>query len=167
MMDVHECIFVVTCHIKGMKFSNVWKTFSRRFHKPSPTDKAIRALVVKFKRPGSVHDKSRCGCLRTACESTESFHQVFEGYKKLSVRNASSRLNIFITTVHRTMCWTLKKEPYHIQMLQVLHEDYPRFIELVDQIQNGSLMDHLLFSDATSVAKSINITVGSGLIKTN
>jgi hypothetical protein len=28
-------------------------------------------------------------------------------------------------------------------------------------------MDHLLFSDATSVAKSINITVGSGLIKTN
>jgi hypothetical protein len=34
MMDVYENIFVVTRHIKGMKFSDVRNIFSKRPHKP-------------------------------------------------------------------------------------------------------------------------------------
>jgi hypothetical protein len=83
-MDVHECIFAVTCYIKGMKFSDVM----------------------------DVNDKNRCGCPRTACESTESVDQVFKGDQKLSVRNASGRLNMPTTTVHIILCSFLKKKPY-------------------------------------------------------
>jgi hypothetical protein len=46
-MDAHERIFVVTCRIKKMEFSDVREIYSRRFLKPGHTDNAIRALVSK------------------------------------------------------------------------------------------------------------------------
>jgi hypothetical protein len=97
-----------------------------------------------------VHEENRCGNPRTAGESTEYFRQMFEEDQKLSVRNASDSLKATITTDHRILCSTLKKKPYHIQMLHDLHEeDYPRqaamCTEPVDKIQNDSLMGRILF----------------------
>jgi hypothetical protein len=78
--------------------------------------------VNKFKRTGSVHDENRCGCPRIARESAETVRQVFKEDQKLSVRNSSGRLNI-PTIIHRILCSTLKKKPYHIQMLYDLSEE--------------------------------------------
>ena len=51
----------VTCKIKGMKCKEVRDGFERKFHKKGPTDKAVRDLLTKFRRTGSVHDDSRNG----------------------------------------------------------------------------------------------------------
>ena len=61
MMDVEERVFVVTFKIKGMKCEKIGDSFERKFHKKSPTDKAIRELLTKFQRTGSVLDDSRNG----------------------------------------------------------------------------------------------------------
>jgi hypothetical protein len=84
---------------------------------------------------------------RTAREGIESFRQVFEKDQKLSVTNASNRLDIPTTTVHSVCHKTLKKKPYHIQTLHDLHgEDYRRraaiCAELADQFQNDSLIGY-------------------------
>jgi hypothetical protein len=60
MINVHEHTFVVTCRIKGMKFSDVRERFSRRFYKPDPTDNIIRALANEFRGTGCVCDEDRC-----------------------------------------------------------------------------------------------------------
>jgi hypothetical protein len=44
-MDAHKRVFVVTCRIEGMKFSEIRERFLRRFCKPGHTDNAVRALV--------------------------------------------------------------------------------------------------------------------------
>jgi hypothetical protein len=41
-----------------MKCEKIRDNFGRNFHKKSPTDKAIRKLLTKFQRTGSVHDDS-------------------------------------------------------------------------------------------------------------
>jgi hypothetical protein len=98
-----------------MKFiSDVRERFSGRFLKAGRTDNAIRALVNKLKK--------KWICAR---ESVESVRQVFEEEQKLSVWNASGRQNTTTTTVNGALRSTLKKKPYHIQMLHDLPEDYP------------------------------------------
>ena len=44
-----------------MKCKEVRDGFERKFHKKGPTDKAVRDLLTKFRRTGSVHDDSRNG----------------------------------------------------------------------------------------------------------
>jgi hypothetical protein len=81
---------------------------------------------------------------RQHAKALESLRQTFEEKQKLSVKNASDRLNVTIIAVHRFLCSTLKRTSYHIQILHDLQEDYPRraamCAELVDKIQNDSLM---------------------------
>jgi hypothetical protein len=60
-MDVEERVFVVTCKIKGMKCERIRENLERKFHKKSPTDKAVRELLTKFQRIGSALDSSRNG----------------------------------------------------------------------------------------------------------
>lgn len=152
MMNVQERVMVVTCRIRGMKCCEIRDKFTRKFYKPGPTDKAIRELVNKFKRTGSVHDEERSGRPQTAQQNIEAVRIMFEDDRKISVRNASHRLTIPKTTIHRILRTTLKKKCYHIQLLHSLREeDYPRraamCAELVEQINNDNLMDHILFSD--------------------
>ena len=70
MMDVEERAFVVTCKIKGIKCEKIGDNFEGKFHKKGPTDKAIRELLTKFQRTGSVHD-SRNGRPRKSGERME------------------------------------------------------------------------------------------------
>lgn len=60
MVNVREYIVVVTCGMKGMRFSDVRERFSRRFHKPGATNITIRKLANEFRRTGSVHEENRC-----------------------------------------------------------------------------------------------------------
>ena len=66
-----------------MKCEKIRDNFERKFHKESPTDKAIRELLTKFQRTGSVLDDSRNGRPRKSGERME-----FEEDPQLSTRRA-------------------------------------------------------------------------------
>ena len=101
MMDVEERAFVVTCKIKGMKFEKIRDNFERKFRRRGPKEKAIRELLTKFQRPGSVHDGSRNGRPRKCGERMDFFREAFEEDPQLSTRRASNVLEIPRATVHR------------------------------------------------------------------
>lgn len=60
MIDVREYIVVVTCDMKGMKFSVVRERFSRRFHKLGATNITICKVANEFRGTGSVHEENGC-----------------------------------------------------------------------------------------------------------
>jgi hypothetical protein len=129
-MDAHERIFVVTCRIKKIKCSDVWEILSKRFHKPGAADNAIDMCMTK----------KDVDTQEQHVKALKSFRQMFEEDQKLSVRNASDKLNVTITTVHRILttfkCCT-------ICMKVIIQKERRR----VRKIQNDSLMDHILFDD--------------------
>ena len=152
MMDVEERVFVVTFKIKGIKYEKIGDNFERKFHKKSPTGKAIRELLRTFQRTGFVLDDSRNGRPRKSGERMELVREAFEEDPQLSTPRASNMLEIPRTTIHRTLRCDLKKNPYHIQVFHNLQkEDYPRraamCTELIDQIENVNLINKILFSD--------------------
>ena len=84
-MNIQEWIFVVTFCIKGMKCCKIRPSFSRRFHRPDPTDNAIRALMNKFFKELGLC-VTRSGRPRAARESIQSIREMFEENPTLSVR---------------------------------------------------------------------------------
>ena len=54
-----------------MKYEKIRDSFEKKFRKKSPTDKAIREILKKFQRMGSVHGDSRNGRLRKSGERME------------------------------------------------------------------------------------------------
>jgi hypothetical protein len=75
--------------IKGMKCEKIRDNFQRKFHMKGPRDKAIRELLTKFQRSGSVHDDSRNGRPRKSGEGMELVREAFEEDPQLSTRRAS------------------------------------------------------------------------------
>ncbi|PSN33103.1 hypothetical protein C0J52_19410 [Blattella germanica] len=151
-MNKEERLHVVTLRIQGNKCNVIRQKFQRRFHKPGPTDKAIRELLRKFYATGSVLDAKRSGRPSTPDQSVELTRELFEEEPGMSLRRASDRLQIPRATIHKILKTTLRKKAYHIQVLHDLHEeDYPTraamCAELIDQIEQEGLMDHILFSD--------------------
>jgi predicted HTH transcriptional regulator len=110
MMDVEERVFVVTCKKKGMKCEKIRDNFEMKFHKKNPTDKAIRALLTKFQRTGSVHDDSRNGRPRKTGERMELVPEAFEEDPQLSTRRASNMLEISGASIHRILRYDFKKK---------------------------------------------------------
>ena len=151
MMDVEERMFVVTCKIKGMKCEKIRDNFERKFHKKCPTDKAIRELLTKFQRTGSVHDDRRNGRRRKSGERMELVREAYEEDPQLSTRRASYILEIPRPSIHRIPRSDLKKKnPYHIQVFHSLQEDdYPRSVamcaELIDQTESANLINKMFF----------------------
>jgi len=113
MMDVEERVFVVTCKIKGTKCEKIRDNFEGKFPKKCPTDKAIRELLTKFRRTGSVLDDSRNGCPRKFGERMELVREAFEEHQQLSTRRASNMLEIPRALIHRILRWDLKKKKIH------------------------------------------------------
>ena len=151
-MNTEERVFVVMARIRGEKCNDLRDKFRRKFRKPGPTDNAIRSLVNKFKRTGSVTDENGRGRKRIDPTETERIQHLFEDEPRTSIRKASMQLNIPPSTVHKVLRCTLMKKPYRIQVLHALHEeDYPnraaRCAEFVDQIENDNLLNDILFSD--------------------
>jgi hypothetical protein len=150
-MDVHKRIFVVTCNIKRMKFSDVKERYWRRFYKPCPTDNAIRVLVNKFKGTRSVHGEKSVDAQGEHMETLNLFAKCSKGIRnyQLGMYPADWLCQQQQLTAS---CFRLWGKPYHIQKLHDLHEEcYPRreavCAELVDRIQNDNLKNHILFSD--------------------
>jgi len=110
MMDVEERVFVVTCKINGMKCKKIRDNFERKFHKKGPTDKAIRELLMKFQRTGSVLDDSRNQRPRKSGERMELVREVFEEDPQLSTLRASNMLEIPCALIHRILRCDLKKK---------------------------------------------------------
>ena len=111
MMDVEERVFVVTCKIKGMKCEKIRDNFEREFHKKGPTDKAIRGILTKFQRTGSVHDGSRNGRPIKSEERMELVREAFEEDPQLSTRRASNVSEIPWVSIRRILWCDLKKIP--------------------------------------------------------
>ena len=152
MMDVEERAFVVTCKIKGMKFEKIRDNFERKFRRRGPKEKAIRELLTKFQKTGSVHDDSRNGRPRKSGDRMESVREAFEEDPQLSTRRVYNMLEIPRTSIHRTLRCDFKKNQYHIQVFHNLQEeDHPRratmCAALIDQIESASLINKILFSD--------------------
>jgi predicted XRE-type DNA-binding protein len=110
MMDVEERVFVVTCKIKEMKCEKIRENFERKFHKKVPTHKAIRELLMKFQRNGSVHDDSRNGRPRKFGDRTELVREAFEEDPQFSARRASNMLTIPRPSIHRILRRGMKKK---------------------------------------------------------
>jgi len=111
MMDVEERVFVVTFKIKGIKYEKIGDNFERKFHKKSPTGKAIRELLRTFQRTGFVLDDSRNGRPRKSGERMELVREAFEEDPQLSTPRASNMSEIPRASIHRTLRCDLKKIP--------------------------------------------------------
>ena len=153
MMDVEERVFVVTCKLKGIKYEKIRDGFERKFHKKNPTDKAIREILTKFQRTGSVHDGRRSGRPGKSGERMELAREAFEEDPQLSIHRASNMLEIPRSSIHIILlCDLKKKNPFHIQVFHSLQEEgYPSRVamraELIDQIESVNLINKILFSD--------------------
>ncbi|PSN44727.1 hypothetical protein C0J52_20346 [Blattella germanica] len=115
-MNKEERLHVVTLRIQGNKCNVIRQKFQRRFHKPGPTDKAIRELLRKFYATGSVLDAKRSGRPSTPDQSVELTRELFEEEPGMSLRRASDRLQIPRATIHKILKTTLRKKAYHIQI---------------------------------------------------
>jgi hypothetical protein len=138
---------------KTHEMRQIRDNFERKFQKKIPTDRAIRELLTKFQRTGSVHDDSRNGGPRKFGERMELDREAFEEDSQLSTRMASNILEIPRASIRRILrCGLEKKNPYHIQVFHNLQEeDYPRtaamFAELIDQTESANLINKILFSN--------------------
>ena len=57
MLTKEERIAVVSARLRGMTYEQTRADFARKFRKPDPTRLAIKNLVNKFQRTGSVADE--------------------------------------------------------------------------------------------------------------
>ena len=149
-MNTTERVFIVTLKIKECKNEEIRNQFEKKFHKRGPTDKAIRELLMKFQRTGSVHDDSRNG--RPKMWRRDLVRNAFEQDSRMSICRAQNLLEISRLSLQRFLRTDLKKKAYHIQVCHGLtEEDYPAraamCAELIDQIQDANLLDNILFSD--------------------
>ena len=61
MFTIAERITILENRFRGETYDEVQKLFQRKYQKDAPTRLAIRKLVKKFRRTGSVADERRAG----------------------------------------------------------------------------------------------------------
>jgi hypothetical protein len=93
-----------------VKYEKIRDNFERTFYKKGPTDEAIRELLTKFRRNGSVHDDSRNGRPRKSGEKMEFVRQTFDEDPQLSTCRASNMLEIPRASIHRILRCDLEKK---------------------------------------------------------
>ena len=152
MLTIEERTALVYARLRGMTYEEVRKEFSRKFRKPGPTRLAIKTLVNKFKRTGSVHDEERPGRPAVTEETVQSIQDAITRSPTASTRRVSRELGIPQTTVWRTLRYKLKKRAYHIQIVHNLEaEDYSArqgmCEDLLEAVRSANLMHNVLFSD--------------------
>ncbi|KAJ4425735.1 hypothetical protein ANN_27931 [Periplaneta americana] len=90
--------------------------------KPGPSRQAVRDLVNKFQRTGNVADEERLGRPATTPQTVQAIQDATTRSPTTSTRRLSRELHVSQSTVWRTLRYTLKKRPYHIQ---ILHKPEP------------------------------------------
>ena len=125
---------------------------TRKFHKPAPTRHAIKKMVNKFKRTGSVIDEQRTERPAVAIETVQRIQEAITRSPSASTRRLSRELGNAHPTVWKTLRFKLNKHGYHIQIVHKLgDEDYAArqamCYDLLDAVRNENLMQHVLFSE--------------------
>ena len=97
----------------------------RKFHKLAPTRHAIKKMVNKFERTGSVTNEHRTGRPAVENETVQSIQEAITRSPSASTRRLSRELGITHTSVWKTLRFKLKKHAYHIPIVHRLEdEDY-------------------------------------------
>lgn len=152
MLTKEERIAVVSARLRGMTYEQVRTDFARRFRKTGPTRLAIKTLVNKFQRTGSVADEERPGRPAITPDTVQSVQDAITRSPSASTRRLSRELGIPQTTVWRVLRYKLHKRAYHIQVVHKLEaEDYAArqamCHDLLQAVENDNLMQNVLFSD--------------------
>ena len=152
MLSTEERVAIVCARIRGLTYQQVQEDFTRKFKKQAPTRAAIKNLVNKFKRTGSVKDEDRSGRPSITPEAVQSVQEAVTRSPEASTRRLSRELAIPHTTVWKTLRYHLKKHAYHVQIVHKLEaEDYAArqamCYDLLEAVRNENLMENVLFSD--------------------
>ncbi|PSN31519.1 hypothetical protein C0J52_23539 [Blattella germanica] len=115
MLTKEERIAAVSARLRGMMYEQTRADFARRFRKSGPTRLAIKNLVNKFQRTGSVADEERPGRPALPQHTVQNVQNAITHSPSASTRRLSRELGIPQTTVWRTLRYRLKKHAYHLQ----------------------------------------------------
>ena len=107
MLTKEERIAVVSARLRGMTYEQTRADFARRFRKPGPTRLAIKNLVNKFQRTGSVADEERPGRPALPQHTVQNVQDAITRSPSASTRRLSRELGIPQTTVWRTLRYKL------------------------------------------------------------
>ena len=105
-----------------MTYEEARESFTHKFHKLDPTTHAIKKMVKKFKRTGSVTDEQRTGRPAVASETVQRFQEAITRSPSAPTRRLSRELGIAHTTVWKTLWFKLNKHAYHIQIVYKLED---------------------------------------------
>ena len=108
--NAKERVFVVTLKMKGRNNEQIRNQFENKFHEKGPTEKAIRELLMKFQRAGSVLDDSRSGHPRKSRERSDLVKDAFEQEPWLPIRRANNLLEIPYLSIGRIQRNELRKK---------------------------------------------------------
>ena len=152
MLTKEERIAAVSARLRGMMYEQTRADFARRFRKSGPTRLAIKNLVNKFQRTGSVADEERPGRPALPQHTVQNVQNAITHSPSASTRRLSRELGIPQTTVWRTLRYRLKKHAYHLQVVHKLAvEDYASreaaCYDLLEAVDNNILTAHVSSSD--------------------
>ena len=117
MLTKEERIAVVSARLRGMTYEQTRTDFARKFRKPGPTRLAIKNLVNKFQRTGSVADEERPGRPAVPPDTVRNVQDAITRSSSALTRRLSRELGIPQTTVWRTFRYKLHKRAYHNQVV--------------------------------------------------
>lgn len=152
MFTIAERITILEYRLRGETYAEMQRLFERKYQKDAPTRLAIRKLVNKFRRTGSVADERRAGRPPVSPQSVQRVREAIERSPKASTRRLSHELTLPKSTVWKVLHYTLKKKAYHIQVLHKLEEEdhaarAAMCHDLLEAVDEENLMNHVMFSD--------------------
>ncbi|PSN48236.1 hypothetical protein C0J52_03592 [Blattella germanica] len=154
MLTKEESIAVVSARLRGMTYEQTRADFAHRFRKPGPTRLAIKNLVNKFQRTGSVADEERPGRPALPQHTVQNVQNAITRSPSASTRRLSRELGIPQTTVWRTLRYKLKKHAYHLQT------DENRLHRMLN-LGNNIICEEDLFSDQSGSLSNSDLALFS------
>ena len=103
MYTIEERTAVISYRLHGMMYEEARENFTCKFHKLAPIRHAIKKMVNKFKRTGSVTDEQRTGRPAVANETVQRIQEAITHSPSASTRRLSRELGIALTTVWKTL----------------------------------------------------------------
>lgn len=119
--------------------------FGRKFHKSASAKANIHILMKKFHRTGSVMDEIHSGRPRTSPEIVQRVKDGSEWSPRSSKLRLNREIGISQSTVWRFLHFTLKKCPYHIQVMHTSSKTMCR--DLLQTVEHENSIDNILFND--------------------
>ena len=120
MLTKEEIMTVDSARVRGMTYEQTRADFVRKFRKSCPIRLAMKNLVNKFQRTGSVADEERPGRLAVPPDTVQNVQSAIIRSPSASTRRLSRELGIPETTVWRALHQKLHKRAYHIQVVHNL-----------------------------------------------